>query len=193
MSQLFQDKRRKALSRETLANGIEMAPCSGCRNAKISSRSRVRCVVGIRSGRCSECIRKGRKCAVLLKRVEWERLRDLRESLQSRLQKAEEREEELQQQQWAKQRAEVMSLREQARLSSARTDEEVAQEIERVEETDRVVEELMTGELQREVLMDNQAMPLQWEPVDTYAGNWGHGAFRIDNTDTLDPSTAVVF
>ena len=84
-----------------------------------------------------------------------------------------------------------MNLREQARLASARTDEEVAQETERVEET--VVEEPMTGELQREVLMDNQAMPLQWEPGDTYAGNWGHGAFRIDNTDPLDPSTEVVF
>ena len=119
-------------------------------------------------------------------------MRDLRDSLQLRLQKAEEREEGLQQQ-WAKQRAEVTNLREQVRLTSARTDEEVAQEIERVGETDRVVEELMTGELQREVLMDNQAMPLQWEPVDTYAGSWGHGAFRIDNTDTLDPSTEVEF
>ena len=192
MSQLSQDKRRKALSRETLASGIEMAPCSGCQNAKISSRTRIRCVVGIRPGRCSECIRKGRKCDILSNRLEWERLRDLRVSLQDRLQKAEEREEELQQQ-WAKQRAEVMSLREQARLACARTDEEVAREIERVEEMDRIVEELMTGELQQEVLVDNQAMPLQWEPLDTYAGTWVHGAFRIDNTDTVDPSTEVLF
>ena len=195
MSQVLQDKRRKALSRETLASGIEMAPCSGCRNAKISSRSKVRCVVGPRSGRCSECIRKGRKCDVLLERAEWERLRDSRDSLQRRLQQAEEREEELQQQ-WAKQRAQVITLREQVRRTSARTDEEVADKIDQMEEIDRVVEEMMTGELEQRGLVENQALPFQWDLADICAGGWGHGVHE-DSTEgyfeSLDPSGDGVF
>ncbi|KAI4209326.1 MAG: hypothetical protein L6R36_009538 [Xanthoria steineri] len=132
---------RQALSLETELNGLEMAPCTACRNAKPrKGEPRKRCIVGSRSGRCSECIRKGYvKCDVTVSRSEWERLRDGRDQLRLDLERAEEKEAELLQQ-LLSHKARTVRLRKQLRQAERRTDVAVAREVEDLEEADRVEE-----------------------------------------------------
>lgn len=133
--------KRKALSLETELNGIEMAPCTQCRNSKSrKGESKKRCIVGSRSGRCSECIRKGYvTCDVTVSRAEWERLRDGRDQLRLDLERAEEKEAELLQQ-LLEHRARTIRLRKQLRQAERRTDAAVAREVEDIEEAERVEE-----------------------------------------------------
>jgi len=129
----YQQLNRNLLARETSANGIEMAPCTQCRNAKPKMGApKPRCVVGPRSGRCSECIRKGRRCDATLTRPEWERLRNSRNELRSQLEKSEERVAELLQQ-LAAQQAKSVRLRKQLKQAESRTDVAVAQELDELE------------------------------------------------------------
>ena len=90
---------RKKLCAEILITRIEIAPYSSYRNAKPKKgESKPKCIVGPRSGRCSECVRKGvpsHQCDVTVTRPEWERLRDGREKLRVELDAAEEKEAEL--------------------------------------------------------------------------------------------------
>lgn len=159
MSLLRQDQRRKTLSNETSLSGIEMPPCSGCRNAKAKiGRPRPRCIVGTRSGRCSECIRKGRRCDATSNRPEWERLRDVRESLQKDLERAEEWETELLQR-FESQRAKVINLRKQVRQQAASTDLAVEAELDDVERADNVWSELLKISEEQEQIVAEQAFP----------------------------------
>jgi hypothetical protein len=84
---------RTQLSSE-VATGTEMAPCSGCRNAKVKAgESRPKCVIGARSQRCSECVRKGySNCDVTLTAPQWIRLRETRNKLRRELEELEEEE-----------------------------------------------------------------------------------------------------
>lgn len=131
--------RRKALSSEISRTGIEMAPCTDCRNAKPKRGERKPpCIVGARSGRCSECVRKGyQKCDVTVSRLEWERLRDSRDQMRIDLEKAEEREAELMQQ-LLTHRARTIRLRKQLRQAERRTERAVAEELDDIEEAERV-------------------------------------------------------
>jgi hypothetical protein len=53
--------RRKNLVLDIKQNGTEMAPCNGCRIAKVSAgEARLKCVVSPRSSKCSECIKHNR-------------------------------------------------------------------------------------------------------------------------------------
>ena len=134
---------REKLSLEILVSGIEMAPCTNCRNAK-SKRdgTRSKCIVGPRSGKCSECVRKGVRCDVTVSRAEWERIRDGRDKLRRELERAEEREVELMGQLF-EHRARTLRLRKQLRQAENRTDKAVAEELEGIEEAERVEAEFL--------------------------------------------------
>ena len=123
-----------------------MAPCTDCRNAKPRKGERKPpCIVGVRSGRCSECVRKGyQKCDVTVSRPEWERLRDSRDQVRMDLEKAEEREAELMQQ-LLTHRARIIRLRKQLRQAERRTERAVAEELEDIEEAERVEASVLSG------------------------------------------------
>jgi len=87
-------RERQAILIET--EGREMpSPCTACREAKSSvGRPRPRCVVDVRFGCCSQCVRKGySSCDVSVTWTEWERLRSQRRKLKRQLDEAEDREE----------------------------------------------------------------------------------------------------
>lgn len=134
---------RKRLSAEIEANGIEMAPCSGCLNAKIlPNRPRPKCIVGPRSGKCSECVRKGVACDVTISSSQWERVRDTRDRLRRDLERVEEEETELLHR-LAARRARKVRLRKQIRLAERRTDDAVAEELRDLESAEAVEETVL--------------------------------------------------
>ena len=136
--------KRQRLAAETCSSGIEMAPCSACRNARTKSgQPKPRCIVGTRSGRCSECIRKGlAHCDVTVSRPEWERLRDGREKLRAELEAAEEREAEMMHKLF-EHRSKTLRLRKQLRQAEKRTDHAVAKELEELEGAEAVENEFL--------------------------------------------------
>ncbi len=87
-------QRRLRLAQEVALTGTEMAPCSRCRSTKTpAGEPAPRCIVGPRSGRCSECIRKGyAKCDVTLELPDWISLRNTRDRLRKELESIEEHE-----------------------------------------------------------------------------------------------------
>lgn len=124
-----------------------MAPCSSCRNARPKKgEPKPKCIVGPRSGKCSECVRKGYPdCDVTVSRPEWERLRDARDSLRRDIEKIEEEEVELLQK-LASRRAKKIRLRKQLRLSERRTEEAVAQELEDLEAAEAIEDQFLPPE-----------------------------------------------
>ena len=63
---------------------ISMKSCSFCKSHKSV------CRVHVRSGKCAECVRRGRKCDLQVTRSEWDRLRRKREKLLKALKEARE-------------------------------------------------------------------------------------------------------
>lgn len=85
-------RERRALLIES--EGREMpSPCSSCRSAKVpEGQARPRCIVDVRFGCCSQCVRKGYAgCDVTVTWTEWERLRNQRRELKRKLDEAEEK------------------------------------------------------------------------------------------------------
>lgn len=132
---------RQALAVEINRSGKEMAPCYHCRAARpVSGQERPKCVVGVRSRKCSECVRKGYKdCDATLSVPEWTKYRDTRDKLQRELDSMEEREVELLheqsrlQQRLLEHKAKRIRLRKQLRLASGRTESAVEKELEELE------------------------------------------------------------
>ncbi|KAF1817693.1 uncharacterized protein K489DRAFT_385632 [Dissoconium aciculare CBS 342.82] len=92
------------ISRATAINAVgiklsdlDMAPCSNCRNAKVpEGEIRPSCVVGPRSKKCSECVRKNcRSCDVTLRAQEWQKLVISRDKLALQIEEIEKEELEL--------------------------------------------------------------------------------------------------
>lgn len=137
---------RLSLSKETLESGTEMAPCTACRNAKVKKdEPRPKCIAGLKSGRCSECVRKGYSgCDVTLSAPEWMKFRDMREKFRKELDEAEEEEIRLLHQQQdilarlTRHKAKKVRLRKQMRLAGERTDSAVARELDDLESADAV-------------------------------------------------------
>jgi hypothetical protein len=87
--------KRLRLHSEILATGTEMPPYTNCRKAKVKKgEEKPKCIVGPKSGRCSECVKKGyyKDCNVKLSVPEWEKFRDVRERLSKELEGADEEE-----------------------------------------------------------------------------------------------------
>lgn len=133
------NKSRKHSSSEIQFNGIEMAPCTKCRNAVMKSGAdRPRCIVGPQSGKCYECVRNQYPdCDVTLSAPQWTKLRDARDALRRDIEKIEEEEVELLQKLTAR-RMKKIRLRKQLRLPEHRTDTAVAQELEDLEAAEAV-------------------------------------------------------
>ena len=91
---LTRKERRERQAQLVESEGREMpSPCSACRNAKVlEGKERPRCVVDVRFGCCSQCVRKGySKCDVTVTWTEWECLRNQRRKLKRQLDDAEEK------------------------------------------------------------------------------------------------------
>lgn len=154
-------KRRKRLAEETEASGLEMAPCSNCRKSKGPGQRK--CIVGPRSGKCSECIRKGCKdCDVKVSRPEWEKLRDVRDQLRLDIEKIEEEEIKL--------KMRKVRLRKQLRLAERRTDDAVAEELDDLEEAEAAETQFLSLETESGVEASESVFPfsdvLEMPPVD---------------------------
>lgn len=82
----LRDKSSSTLRRKRLADFIDSAgdtmvkPCQTC-----EKRGRV-CKVHIRSGKCSECLRRGQRCDLRVTQSEWDRLKNERLKIRRKLQ-----------------------------------------------------------------------------------------------------------
>jgi hypothetical protein len=189
---------RDNLSKETKESGIEMAPCTKCRNARVKpGQTRPKCIVGPKSGRCSECIRKGRTdCDVTVSRPEWEAIRDSRNALRLQLEESEEKEIELMHQ-LAVHRSRTLRLRKQLRQAENRTDTAVAAELDALDEVEGL-----------EAMMESSGSPLgvevaeqpsfhgildmpvsQWEAIDGLPDDFWSFAAGGSGTSELVPAS----
>jgi hypothetical protein len=83
ISKFSQRDRREVLQAAIEADGIDMpTPCARCKHLSLS------CRIDLRSGRCSGCTRLGKKCDLLVTKVEFERLRKQKLRLKDRLKQA---------------------------------------------------------------------------------------------------------
>jgi len=111
------------------SEGREMpSPCSSCRDAKTpEGGSRPRCVVDVRFGCCSQCVRKGYTgCDVSVTWTEWERLRSQRRKLKRQLDEAEEKVTEAMMR--------VHRLRKQLRVAEGREEKAISKEFAALQE-----------------------------------------------------------
>ena len=111
------------------SEGREMpSPCSACRDAKIpEGRVRPRCVVDVRFGCCSQCVRKGYSgCDITVTWTEWERLRSQRRKLKRQLDEAEEKVTEAM--------TRVHRLRKQLRVAEDREEKAISKEFAALQE-----------------------------------------------------------
>jgi hypothetical protein len=121
---LTRQERRERQALRIEAEGDEMpSPCSQCKNARVpEGKERPRCVVDVRFGCCSECVRKGYStCDVTVTWTEWERLRAQRRKLKRKLDEAEEKVTEAM--------ATVHRLRKQLRVAEEREEEAISKEM----------------------------------------------------------------
>jgi hypothetical protein len=144
--------KRLRLEADIKATGTEMPPCTRCRTAKVKSGDpRPKCIVGPKSGRCSECVRKGyhKDCDVKLSVPEWERFRDTRERLSKELEAADEEELRLLMEQQdvlrklSTHKAKKIRLRKQLRLAENRTETAITRELDELEMAEAVEEEFL--------------------------------------------------
>ena len=128
--ELLTRKERRSRQADLIeSEGREMpSPCSACRNARVpEGKSRPRCVVDVRFGCCSECVRKGySSCDVTVTWTEWERLRNQRRRLKRKLEEAEES---------------VHILRKQLRIAEEREEEAIRREFTALQELPSEVSE----------------------------------------------------
>ena len=160
---------RRNLANEIIATGVEAMPCyTPCRNAKVKKgEEKPKCIVGPKSGRCSQCILKGihKKCDIKLSAPEWTKFRDTRERLRKEIDNADEEEIKLliQQQEILKKisahKAKKLRLRKQLRLAENRTKSAVAKELEDLEAAEAVEEEFLPLEEPNGVELSDEAGP----------------------------------
>lgn len=100
--------------------------------------------MGLKSKRCSECVRKGySKCDVTLSYPQWVKAKEVRERLQKELEAVEVEEVELLQRLVGR-RQKKIRLRKQLRLAERKTDDAVAKEVEDADTAD-AVEDILFG------------------------------------------------
>jgi len=114
------------------------SPCSRC-----SSRS-LSCLIDLSSGRCSECIRSGRKCDLVVSETDWANLRKLKKSVQEQLDEVELRASQLHLElaaiaaQMSTLSSRRLRLRKEAGLLSEKEKEMFARELASIEEVERL-------------------------------------------------------
>nr|UVB78673.1 env [Cercospora beticola metavirus 1] len=134
---------RLALARDFAATGIEMVPCSARRNARPKAgEPGPRCIVGPRSGRCSEYVWKDySKCDAKMSKPEWARLREIRDRIEGELGEVVGKEIALLHE-LAKHRSKKLRLQKQLKFAQGRQTEEMAKEIDALDEVDELEREI---------------------------------------------------
>jgi hypothetical protein len=144
--------KRLRLKAEILATGTKMPPYTRYRNAKVKpGESRPKCIVGPKSGRCSEYVRKGyhKDYDMKLSVPEWERFRDTRERLSKELEATNKEELGLliaQQdllRKLSQHKAKKIRLRKQLHLAENRTETAIARELDKLEMAEAIEEEFL--------------------------------------------------
>lgn len=130
--------RRHKLADFISSNGeIMVKPCASCAKNK-----RV-CKVHVRSGKCSECLRRGQRCNLQVTQSEWERLKNEKERLRKAIKEAYEEQERARFKQERAREAQTaafakeMRLRQQMDLLDQRAADAVAVEEANIEELER--------------------------------------------------------
>lgn len=184
---------RKSLAADIAKTGTEMAPCKNCRNAKVApGKPKPRCVVGPRSQKCSECVRKNcKECDVTLSAPQWEKLRDLREKLRRDIESLEEEEVEIMQK-LQDRRMKKIRLRKQLRLAERRTDDAIGEALDILESEEPPAEE----ELSAEVGVEISEYPFEFHsilemPPDDWAALAGFSNFAALGSPSGPPETVL--
>ena len=99
-------------------------PCGRCRSDGLP------CKVDVRSGNCAECIRRGRKCDLVVSRQEWNRLREDRERLEEQIRQAE--------QAMAEAISKKLRLQRQLEVLNTRSSDLVSNELASINEVERL-------------------------------------------------------
>lgn len=142
---------------------IMVKPCATCKKHK-----RV-CKVHVRSGKCSECLRRGQRCDLQVTQSEWERLKAERVKLRSSIKEAHEAQEK------AREELNVafareMRLRQQLDLLEKREAEAIA------------VEEANIEAQESEELLLNASLPPEFGPLlSPETWNAMEGGFHLDD------------
>jgi hypothetical protein len=134
-------QQRAALHADILETGIEMAPCNNCRNARVKpGEKKPACILGARSKRCSECVKKGlTSCDVGLSYAQFLKLRDARNALRKDIESLEEDEVELLRA-LSDKRAKKIRLRKQLRLAERQAESSAGEALDLLEQEDLAAE-----------------------------------------------------
>ena len=155
---LTRKERRERQATLIESEGREMpSPCSFCRTARVpEGKKRPRCMVDVRFGCCSECVRKGySSCDVTVTWTEWERLRSQRRQLKRKLDDAEERVTEAM--------AHVHRLRKQLRAAEEKEDKAISKEFVELQKLAPAVREGTSASA--EFLLEPEGEPLELDGV----------------------------
>jgi hypothetical protein len=134
---LSSKQRKEQLSHDIAAVGFIMPTrCFHCEKAGTE------CKVDIRSGRCSECARHGQSCNQQVTRIEYEKIRKIREKISKELEEAEEEEDKLTRK-LLEHRSRVRRLRKQLRLKEVKELQAQEREAEAIAEAEVLERELL--------------------------------------------------
>ncbi|KAI9658336.1 MAG: hypothetical protein M1821_002469 [Bathelium mastoideum] len=128
------DRRKQLASFIECQGTIMVNPCANC------IQNRRRCRVHIRSGKCSECLRRGQRYDIQVTQSKWERLKSKKEELQRGIKQAYQDQEEARQRESEAHAAvqvafaKEMRLRQQLDLLDGRVAEAIAVEERNIEE-----------------------------------------------------------
>ncbi|KAK6006489.1 hypothetical protein QM012_006899 [Aureobasidium pullulans] len=131
--------RRRRLAKHIDRNGeIMPTPYASCRT---SNRT---CRVDLRSGRYSECVRRARKCDLVVTKAEFDRLSKMRKKAEKELEAAEEEEDRITEK-LRVQQARIRRLRKQLRQAETREGEAVERELASIKEAEQLERDIMSG------------------------------------------------
>lgn len=163
-SHLSSTSRRVHLARCIERNGITMpTPCAYCKS------HRLECKVDLRSGRCAECVRRARKCDLVVTRAEFDKLRSSRLKLKEQLERAEDEEEKLSEEHEVllarirTQQARIRRLRKQLRFSEHQEGAAFEKELASIEEAEEQERSLLASSSEPLAV---ELPPLEVFPID---------------------------
>ncbi|KAF1987085.1 hypothetical protein K402DRAFT_299595, partial [Aulographum hederae CBS 113979] len=113
-------------------------PCSGCKTRDLE------CKIDVRSGRCGECVRHGRKCNLVVTSGEFKQLAQHRNKLRKDLKTSLDKEERLFQE-LEKERAKTRRLQAQLEFVEKREGDAIEREFASIEEQDELERQLQAN------------------------------------------------
>ncbi|KAF1982155.1 hypothetical protein K402DRAFT_397896 [Aulographum hederae CBS 113979] len=122
----------------------ELYPCSGCKTRSL------KCKVDVRSGRCGECVRRGRKCDLVVTSGEFRKSAQHRNRLRKDLKASLDNEERLFQE-LEKERAKTRRLQTQLEFAEKREGDAIEREFASIEEQEEMERQLQDNHVPVEV------------------------------------------